>query len=143
MAEIRVRRCIVRSKNKHKLLLLRRAAHNKTNPGKWECPGGKDGLVDEISEETGLDVVIRKDREPRVVDASTVAEGELAGTTFITDFVIGTDMAKDKRRCQVRLDIDHDECVWVGIDEALTYDLTLQTRKGLLAWEKEIQALEE
>ena len=48
------------------ILVLKRSGHSKTNPGKWELPGGKidpsepfdDALRREVLEETGFQVVI-------------------------------------------------------------------------------------
>jgi len=48
------------------ILILKRSGHSKTNPGKWELPGGKidpsepfdDALRREVLEETGFQVVI-------------------------------------------------------------------------------------
>ncbi len=48
------------------LLIIRRSADSKTNPGKWEPPGGKlelgervdEALCREVKEETGLDIVV-------------------------------------------------------------------------------------
>jgi 8-oxo-dGTP diphosphatase len=144
MKKIHVVRCALQSRNKHKLLLLHRAEHNLTIPGLWECPGGKvDSLQDlhielarELTEETGLDVVVRRDEEFIVVDRSKVRDGPYAGTTFITHFITGLDRSHDR----VKMDSDHDDHVWVGYDEALSYKLTPQTRKGLLALAERLKA---
>src|SRR4051812_47343928 len=97
MNEIHVARGAVRSTNRDKILLLRRAPHNKTNPGKWECPGGKleNGhtlrsiLLEELTEEVGFKKVIIPQEEKFVeTDRTFVEEGVYAGTTFITHFII-------------------------------------------------------
>lgn len=49
-----------------KLLILKRATDSKTNPGKWELPGGKvdqgesfdKALIREVYEETGLKITL-------------------------------------------------------------------------------------
>ncbi|MCQ1534231.1 NUDIX domain-containing protein [Methanosarcina sp. KYL-1] len=51
---------------KGEFLLLRRSEYSRTNPGKWDLPGGKVGLrepleeavVREVWEETGISIVL-------------------------------------------------------------------------------------
>ncbi|MES2213815.1 MAG: NUDIX domain-containing protein [Patescibacteria group bacterium] len=141
--EIRVARCALLSHNSQKLLLLRRAMHNATGQGQWECPGGKclDGescydTVDmEILQETGLKHVVVENKFIEV-DRAVPSEGPCAGTTFLTFFTQAHD---ESRGDPVLLEEDHDACVWVTYEEALTYDLTPQTRKGLIAIRERIQ----
>lgn len=48
------------------ILVLKRSARSRTNPGKWELPGGKidsnesfdEALLREVREETGFEVII-------------------------------------------------------------------------------------
>jgi len=138
MKEVHVARCALLSYNRRKLLLLRRAEHNKTGQGQWECPGGKspdekslyDTLVMEVSDETALPGVIIN-KQFVEVDRSEVVEGPYAGATFVTYF---TDAHDDSGRGdRVCLEDEHDACVWTTYEEALDYDLTPQTRKGLIA----------
>ncbi|WP_410507888.1 NUDIX domain-containing protein [Methanosarcina hadiensis] len=50
---------------KGEFLLLRRSENSRTNPGKWDLPGGKvnpdeslkEGIVREVWEETGISIV--------------------------------------------------------------------------------------
>ncbi len=50
----------------NKILILKRSTDSKTNPGKWELPGGKvdqgesfdQALIREVSEETGLKIAL-------------------------------------------------------------------------------------
>jgi ADP-ribose pyrophosphatase YjhB (NUDIX family) len=141
MKEIHVARVAIRSPNRSKILLLRRAAHNVTGVGLWECPGGKSSsgsyvdlcktVDEEVLEETGLKrVIIRKEEKFLEVDRNLVTEGVYAGTTFITHFIIGLNESKDP----LVLDRDHDYGDWVSYEEALEYDLTPQTEKGLIAF---------
>jgi 8-oxo-dGTP diphosphatase len=58
-------RMIIFDKQGH-ILILKRSKLSKTNPGKWELPGGKidpseafdDALKREVAEETGFQVII-------------------------------------------------------------------------------------
>ncbi|MDB5266759.1 MAG: hypothetical protein JWN89_574 [Parcubacteria group bacterium] len=137
MKEVHVARCVLLSKNRQKLLLLRRTEENATGQGLWECPGGKsveknllhDTLIMEIPEETDLEFVTVTDRFVEV-DRHAVTEGKYAGTTFITYFTTAHDASSDP----VKLSDEHDACIWATLEEALLdYDLTPQTRRGLLA----------
>lgn len=79
-----------------KILILKRSVDSKTNPGKWELPGGKVGqgepfdqaLIREVEEETGLkiglDNVIGASqqnlpliRAVHIIMSGKIAEGEL------------------------------------------------------------------
>ncbi len=138
MEEIRVGRVLIQSKNRHKLLLVRRAMHNVANPGMWECPGGRrdrgkslrETVEKKIPEETGLTRVNFPEEEKFVeVDRTLAAEWRFMRKIFITEFIIGFDQWHE----EVKLDLDYDGCAWVSYEEALSYDLTPQTHKGLIA----------
>ncbi len=138
MEEIQVARCIVRSKNRHLLLLIRRANDDRHSPGMWECPGGKVDLGDdlyqtlekEVSQETKLEVLVRQEEQFVEVDRNEMTEGLYAGKTYVCHFVIALEEAQKP----VVLSEEHSACAWVSFNEALDYDLTPQTRKGLVAF---------
>lgn len=51
-----------------KILMLKRSVRSRSNPGRWELPGGKvepgedfdQALIREIKEETGLSITLKK-----------------------------------------------------------------------------------
>lgn len=75
------------------VLLLRRSSRSKTNPGRWELPGGKlddrerfdDALRREVLEETGLEiglggpVGVADQRLPEIRVVHLVMEGTVTG----------------------------------------------------------------
>ncbi|MCE5214561.1 MAG: NUDIX domain-containing protein [Methanobacterium sp.] len=79
-----------------KILILKRSTESKTNPGKWELPGGKvdqgesfdKALVREVYEETGLNITLENVigasqqnlpliRAVHIIMAGKIEEGEL------------------------------------------------------------------
>jgi 8-oxo-dGTP diphosphatase len=99
-------------------LLLKRSRGSKTNPGKWELPGGKvdDGeqfeqaLLREIAEETRLNVTLRH--------PSGVAESDLPSVMVVHLIMEGVLEAG-----QVILSGEHDDYVWVDPKEMPKMDL--------------------
>jgi 8-oxo-dGTP diphosphatase len=100
------------------VLLLLRSKRSKTNPGRWELPGGKidpgesfdTALNREIMEETGLTVQIHH--------AAGTAEQDVAGWHVIHLVLTGTIQSG-----MARISDEHEEFCWVGIDEMNTMDL--------------------
>lgn len=145
MEDIQVARCIVRSYNKQKILLVRRAFGDNHSPGLWECPGGKleEGhdhaytAVEEVRQETGLAVVLASDFVE--VDRNEMTTGKYAGKTYICSFALAVDPS---RRAPVVLSCEHTESRWVSYEEAIMMDLTPQTLKGLASFENQLKTPE-
>lgn len=102
----------------HRVLLVKRAQQTRTNPGRWELPGGKldpresftDGLQREVREETGLDISLHH--------ALGVAEQELP------DFrVIHLILTATTENPFIHLSEEHEEYRWVSFDEMKSLDL--------------------
>ncbi len=99
---------------KGEFLLLRRSENSRTNPGKWDLPGGKvnqaeslkEGVAREVWEETGI----------------SIAPGEIAGeVTFelprkkvIAIVFNGGYVASD-----IKLSYEHIEYAWTSLEEIL------------------------
>ena len=106
-----------------KLLLLRRSADSKTNPGRWEPPGGKtepgerldEALEREVFEETGLRIAVSRllgavDFElPAIKVACLIMEGHLTSG-------------------DIRLSSEHDAYRWLRLQEVRQVDLATQFR---------------
>jgi 8-oxo-dGTP diphosphatase len=90
------------------ILLLRRSGTSKTNPGKWEIPGGKvdqgenfsDALFREVREETGLSFSVH--------GALGVAEQDLPAVHAVHLIMRGL-----VRETGVSLSDEHDSFRWV------------------------------
>jgi 8-oxo-dGTP diphosphatase len=98
--------------NEHgQILLLQRSQRSKTNPGKWELPGGKidtgesfdTALNREILEETGLSVQIHH--------AAGTAEQQVPNWHVIHLVLTGT-----IKSGIVRISDEHEAFQWVKID---------------------------
>ena len=102
-------------------LLLRRPLDSKTNPGKWEFPGGKAELGEafeaaaqrEVLEETGLSILL--------VRVAGAAEYELPGIKVAYIIMEGQSDVGD-----VRLSREHIDFAWVHPEEILSFDLAEQ-----------------
>ena len=125
-------RGIVKNSN-DEILILRRHPKSRTNPHKWELPGGKvdpgeffdEALVREIKEETNLDVEIDANKRytmEYVTDKGTLKQVVL----FIAKCTGGEIKAQE---CEVN------DIKWLDFDEAIetiTYDNTRELFKEIL-----------
>ena len=107
-----------------KCLFLRRSPDSKTNPGRWEPPGGKldpgerldEALRREVFEEAGLQISVRRllgaieYEVPAVKVACLIMEGRL-----VTD--------------DVTLSSEHDSYQWMWLSELRQVDLATQFRR--------------
>jgi 8-oxo-dGTP diphosphatase len=107
-----------------RFLLLRRSADSKTNPRRWEPPGGKieqgerldEALRREVFEETGLQIAVCRllgavDFElPAIKVACLIMEGYLTSG-------------------DIRLSSEHDAYRWLRLQEVREVDLATQFRR--------------
>ena len=128
---ILVNRCFVLEDKK--ILLIKRASSDSHAPDLWECPGGKlDQGQDlsrarerEVMEETGLLVNLT---HPLVyADSYIISEGKYVGMPYICLFGI----AKSEGG-KLKLSFEHSDYAWVTYDEAMSYEITPETRKALI-----------
>lgn len=104
-----------------RFLLLKRSAISKANAGKWDLPGGKIepcesfdiALLREVSEETGLDIILKH--------VAGTAQSELANVRVIYLIMEGS-----HERGNVVLSSEHDEYRWVHRHELPDMDLPEQ-----------------
>ena len=102
-------------------LLLKRSLTSKGNPGKWEFPGGKidpgesfdEALLREVVEETGLTISIQ--------GVAGTAESEVPAAKVV--YLILEGRVESGQLC---LSDEHDDCVWVGLQELPSMDLAAQ-----------------
>jgi 8-oxo-dGTP diphosphatase len=101
-----------------KYLLLRRSSDSKTNPGRWEPPGGKiepgelldEALRREVFEETNLQIIVR-----RLLGA---IEFELPAIKVVCLIMEGRPISGD-----IRLSSEHDAYQWLKLEEIRKVDL--------------------
>lgn len=128
-----VNRCIVRN-DSNEILLVQRAKNDSFNPEKWEFPGGKldigqdlsNALEREVMEETGLLVV--PESKLNFAESYVIgSKGPYKGFTYVALFGIAHSIGG-----KLKLSEEHDDYVWVSYGDALEYDLTLESRKALI-----------
>lgn len=102
-----------------KILILKRSTDSKTNPGKWELPGGKvdqgesfdQALIREVFEETELKISL-----DHVVG---VCEQNLPFIRAIHIIMSGNILEGD-----LNLSKEHEGYAWIFFDNLLDYELT-------------------
>lgn len=105
-------------------LVLKRSGLSKTNPGRWDFPGGKvdpgegieEALNREVLEETGLEV-----------DLTSVAGS--AGSETPTRKVAYLIIEGTVRSGALRLSEEHDDYAWVAPDRLRSIDVCPQFRQ--------------
>jgi len=117
-----------------KILLIREApGEDRTNPGKWDLPGGRialgehpaDGLHREIMDEVGLEVQISKliwldEWRPRI-------DG-------LQRQIVGVFLSCTAKTTDVKLNEDHDDHRWVKLDDAKKLPLMSAAASALEAY---------
>ena len=109
-----------------KILVLRRHPKSKTNPHKWELPGGKiekgeffdEAYIREIKEETSLDV--------KVGDFCEAVQDDYPHKRTVQLIMYAKDLAGE-----VKISDEHDDWMWVTIDEVKSLDITSSLEKTI------------
>lgn len=99
---------------KGEFLLLRRSENSRTNPGKWDLPGGKvnqaeslkEGVVREVWEETGISI--------SPVEIAGEVNFELPRKKVIAIVFNGGYVVSD-----VKLSYEHIEYAWISLEDIL------------------------
>lgn len=116
-------RSVVKNK-KDEILVLRRHPKSKTNPHKWELPGGKiengeffdKALIREVKEETDLDV--------KVGDFCEAVQDDYPHRRTVQLIMYAKDITGD-----VKISDEHDDWMWASIDEIKSLDITPSLEK--------------
>ena len=107
-----------------KILVLRRHPKSKTNPHKWELPGGKiekgeffdEALIREVKEETNLDV--------KVGDFCEAVQDDYPHKRTVQLIMYSKDIAGN-----VEISNEHDDWMWASINEIKSLDITSSLEK--------------
>lgn len=113
-----------------RVLLIRRSARVKWDPGLWELPGGKaehgetleHALIREAREETGLALEVGR---PVHVGHFTKESFWVTTVTFACGAVEG----------EVQLSDEHDEFAWVELERLAERECTTPAREALAAYQ--------
>lgn len=116
-------RSIVKNE-KDKILVLRRHPKSKTNPHKWELPGGKiekgeffdEALIREVKEETNLDV--------KVGDFCEAVQDDYPHKRTVQLIMYSKDITGE-----VKISDEHDDWMWANINEIKSLDITSSLEK--------------
>ncbi|WP_407424645.1 NUDIX hydrolase [Methanobrevibacter sp.] len=107
-----------------KILVLRRHPKSKTNPHKWELPGGKiekgeffdEALIREVKEETALDV--------KVGDFCEAVQDDYPHKRTVQLIMYSKDITGE-----VKISDEHDDRMWASVDEIKALDITSSLEK--------------
>ena len=118
-------RGIVKNDN-GEILVLRRHPKSKTNPHKWELPGGKiekceyfdEALIREIKEETNLNV--------KVGDFCEAVQDDYAHKRTVQLIMYAKDITGE-----VKISDEHTDWMWAGIDKIKTLEVSTSLNKLL------------
>ncbi|WP_407416285.1 NUDIX hydrolase [Methanobrevibacter sp.] len=107
-----------------KILVLRRHPKSKTQPHKWELPGGKiekgeffdEALVREVKEETNLNV--------KVGDFCEAVQDDYPHKRTVQLIMYSKEITGE-----VEISDEHDDWKWAGIDEIKSLDITSSLEK--------------
>ena len=132
-----VSRCLV-VRDDLRLLLIQRSPRDSNNPEKWECPGGKLDIGQDLShaqerevmEETGLLV------EPSMLytlDSFVIGTGKYRGLAYVVLFSITKLIGGT-----FKLSEEHIAHAWATYEEVLSYDLTQEVRKAAILLRKHL-----
>lgn len=116
-------RGIVKNDN-DEILILKRHPKSKTNPCKWELPGGKiekgeffdEALIREIKEETNLDV--------KVGDFGEAVQDDYPHKRTVQLIMYATDIKGD-----VEISDEHEDWMWASLSVIKTLDITSSLEK--------------
>ncbi len=108
----------------NKILILRRHPKSRTNPHKWELPGGKtekgelfdEALIREVKEETDLDV--------KVGDFCEAVQDDYPHKRTVQLIMYSKDI-----KGEVKISDEHDDWMWASIDEIKSLDITSSLEK--------------
>jgi len=120
-------------KNRGKILLVQRSHNDSYNPSKWELPGGKldvgqdveDALKREILEETGLKIF----KMEQLVYWHSHIVSSFSKYNGLPYIVLVSPIHKFSGN--VVLSNEHDAFVWVYMNGALKYDLVLESKLAI------------
>ncbi|MBE6506226.1 MAG: NUDIX domain-containing protein [Methanobrevibacter millerae] len=107
-----------------KILVLRRHPKSKTNPHKWELPGGKiekgeffdEALIREVKEETNLDV--------KVGDFCEAVQDDYPHKRTVQLIMYSKDITGE-----VKISDEHDDWMWASADEIKSLEITSSLEK--------------
>ena len=107
-----------------KILVLRRHPKSKTNPHRWELPGGKiekceyfdEALIREIKEETGLDV--------KVGDFCEAVQDDYVHKRTVQLIMYAKDITGE-----VKISDEHDDWMWASLDDVKSLEITSSLEK--------------
>lgn len=118
-------RGIIKNDN-DEILVLRRHPKSRTNPHKWELPGGKvdpgeffdEALIREIKEETSLD--------GKIEDFCEAVQDDYVHKRTVQIIMYLKDL-----KGEVKISDEHDDWMWAGLDKIKELELSTAFEKVL------------
>ncbi len=124
------------------ILLIQRSKNDTYKAGMWEFPGGKldagqdltNALEREVLEETGL--LISPIDRIAYYESIIISGGKYAGMPYVS--IIGISKVSGG---EIKLSEEHDDYVWLNIQDAKEYNITDDTRKALITLDSKLREL--
>ena len=131
MKPIEVRICVgaVIVKDR-KVLIVQRVADEEAYPNLWELPSGRkeplesleDGLRREVSEETGLEIMINE-----LIMAFQYSYDSKGTIKDVTELVYRSDWISG----EVKISSEHQNYAWITLDELENYNISKETKEAI------------
>lgn len=134
-----VNRCFIVREDKT-ILIVQRALNDNNNPGKWEVPGGKvdlgqdilHALEREVLEETGL--LVKQPSRFEFSDGYLISDGKYQNHLYVALFSITCPLGGN-----FELSDEHCNHAWVTYTQLLDYDLTVESKKAAIVLREHLQ----
>ncbi len=117
------------------ILIIKRSETDSWQANKWEFPGGKldlgqdinNALEREVLEETGI--LVKVSDTVTYVESFLIGDGKYKGLPLVSITYKATPISHN-----VKLSEEHSEYKWIAPEEALEQNLTDEARKALLTF---------
>jgi len=133
-------RCIVLNDN-GETLLLKRSSKRQYNPEKWELPGGilghGENIEDAVERQVNSETNVIVDPIPGSYFCHSrlvLDEGKYKDHTYVEISMAGNYVAGE-----VKITEEHTEFKWVPASRALEFDLSLESKKAIVNYVREIR----
>jgi len=125
-----VSRCFIEKDSK--ILLFHRTKERNYNPNKWELPGGKVEVGQDLANATEREILEETGLLVKVISPRTFTEGKIVGYGKYKGMLY-LELVNEAKLISgnIRLSSDHTEYKWIEPNNALDLDLSIEARKAI------------